>query len=130
MVNFSIKSDYGGNWITSVEPDIYAGIKKGKGLFFEWGFHRIDDFHSARYCTKCGSVGHSEAKCIETPKCYKCGDNLIPSTCNKIECIGCKDNNLKFDKKDTIDHLSRDRKCPIFVEAINRVIINTDYGVS
>ncbi|GBL76038.1 hypothetical protein AVEN_234350-1 [Araneus ventricosus] len=46
MVNFSIKSKYGANWIISVEPDIYAGIKKDKGLFFDWGFHRIDDFHS------------------------------------------------------------------------------------
>ncbi|GBL74139.1 hypothetical protein AVEN_231029-1 [Araneus ventricosus] len=30
-VNFSIKTKYGANWIISVEPSIYAAIKKGRG---------------------------------------------------------------------------------------------------
>ncbi|GBM39408.1 hypothetical protein AVEN_97025-1 [Araneus ventricosus] len=129
-VNFSINTKYGANWIISVEPSIYAAIKKGRGLFFEWGFYRLDDFHSVRYCSKCGRLGHSKAKCEETPRCFKCGVNHAPDNCNKAECINCKAHNSRTGKLEKIDHLSKDRKCPLYIEAINKVIINTDYGLS
>ncbi|GBL96006.1 hypothetical protein AVEN_199968-1 [Araneus ventricosus] len=130
IVNFSINTKYGANWIISVEPSIYAAIKKGRGLFFEWGFYHLDDFHSVRYCSKCGRLGHSKAKCEETPRCFKCEDNHAPDNCNKAECINCKAHNARIGKLEKIDHLSKDRQCPFYIEAINKVIINTDYGLS
>ncbi|GBN67594.1 hypothetical protein AVEN_3086-1 [Araneus ventricosus] len=129
-VNFSINTKYGANWIISVKPSIYATIKKGRRLFFEWGFYHLDDFHSVRYCSKCGRLGHSKAKCEETPRCFKCGNNHAPDNCNKAECMNCKAHNARTGKLEKIDHLSKDRKCPFYIEAINKVIVNTDYGLS
>ncbi|GBO31422.1 hypothetical protein AVEN_131367-1 [Araneus ventricosus] len=111
--------------LIGLEPSIYAAIKKGRG-FFQWGFYRLDDFHSVIYCTKCGRLGHSKAKCGETPRCFKCGDSHAPDNCNKAECINCKAHNTRSGKHEKIYHLSKDRKCPFYTEA--RVIMKLIMG--
>lgn len=95
-----------------------------------------EDFISPRRCTKCSKLNHSKGSCREALTCPHCSGGHTAQDCpvkEKIEehkCVNCisYNNYCKAESKVSISHSALSKSCPSYRNALNRLILNTEYN--
>ncbi|GBM37694.1 hypothetical protein AVEN_9975-1 [Araneus ventricosus] len=72
---------------------------------------RSEEFREGGVCLCCGTKGHKERECQDSPKC-----------------INCSSHNAKFKTTYDTDHSARSNNCKIRDKEIDLLISRTNYG--
>lgn len=104
-------------------------------------FHTIcvaEDYLSVRQCRKCNKYNHPEKHCKSKLTCAICCGEHYTQDCPKKEeeeerkCINCINYNKHCSSNFRVNsnHLATSKCCPSYINAIHRLIRNTNYSSS
>lgn len=135
VVRTCYKSRFGKNWVVSMNPEAFNLVIKKPRINLNWSrltfkenFRILQCFRCAKYghtaercrseefkeggvCLCCGTKGHKERECQDSPKC-----------------INCSSHNAKFKTTYDTDHSARSNNCKIRDKEIDLLISRTNYG--
>ncbi|GBN47630.1 hypothetical protein AVEN_110404-1 [Araneus ventricosus] len=135
VVRTSYKSRFRKNWVVSMNPEAFNLVIKKPRINLNWSrltfkenFRILKCFRCAKYghtaercrseefkesglCLCCGTKGHKERECQDSPKC-----------------INCSSHKAKFKTTYDTDHSARSNNCKIRDKEIYLLISRTNYG--
>ena len=114
-------------WVVEVSPEIRVSLLERRKIFIGWQSCKIHDYITVTKCYKCQGFGHIAKHCRNEQVCSHCtqtGHNRSdgPNKDKPKTCANC----LRSKREHT--HDTMDRKCPLYKQALDRLIKSTDYG--
>ena len=116
------------NVVVETTTQIRNALREIGRLYFDWMSCRIDDYLGISRCYHCQNYGHIAKHCRqEKATCYHCaGHGHRAEECKDRDappkCAPCKKGNR------THTHSVRERTCPSYRLALERLARQTDYG--
>lgn len=116
------------HWVFEVTPDLRKDLLRKQKVYVDWARCKVSDYTSVARCSKCLQYGHVLKFCKqEEHTCSNCGEKGHSHTgcqaAKSEQCYHCKA------LKKASDHKITDKKCPVYVKALEAVVRKTDYGL-
>lgn len=127
---FAIKNnDSHHDLVLRISPDVYSILKKMKNIYTDYESIRFKDRFYVKQCQNCFAFNadHTTKNCPH-PKMCTCSTIGHHQCSNELKCPNCA-NHARFKNKD-LNHKPNSSICPLYKQRIERVIANTDYGIS
>ena len=126
--------------IAKVSPDIHKKIINDGRVYIDLWSNKVSDHFNPIQCFRCQSFNHTSTSsiCIAKDKpndstCLYCSKNHKSSQCpskkdkKAHKCANCiKSKNPSF-KKGAVTHCSTSKDCPIYIQEVEKLKLNTCY---
>ena len=120
------------NYIISIDPairDIVINELNGK-IILDYALVHAEDMSPLRQCYRCYGFSHIASNCLYKPEqqvCHHCAmthkHELCPNKKCPPQCINCK----KSGVKDSSNHNSVSKMCPVYMRMLQRVADKVNY---
>ena len=115
------------NHVMEVTGEVRTRLLQRGRIFIGLRACRVEDFKGVSRCYRCQRFGHIQARCRGEKRCGHCGAEgheyrECPRKGEKAICVNCKDMGREY------GHETRDRQCPEYRRAVERIANITEYG--